>query len=62
MSARVRLDLTAAQARTVNAALALFEAEAWAQADYGGVGVRGDVIGRTRDAVHAALDRAGVTP
>lgn len=55
---RVRLDLTPAQARMVNTALAREECE-----DHGDdPDYRHDVMDRTRRAVWAALESAGVEP
>jgi hypothetical protein len=59
MATTVRLDLTPAQARMVNSALAMLEAE---EHDYSEGRYRQDVMDRTRAAVHAAMERAGVEP
>lgn len=60
----VRLDLTPAQARMVNAGLALLEAEDHDGDGNGGWGVAVfvRVMARTRAKVHDAMSAAGVTP
>lgn len=53
---RIAVELTPAQLRMVNSALALFEAE---DHDWRGH-FPWDVLHRTRAAVHAAMEQAGI--
>ena len=53
-----RLELTPAQARLINAALAYWEADAHEDGD----GYDNGVMVRTRGKVHRAMARAGIQP